>query len=250
MCLENWTYFFRAVALFSIFILGLYVLFSRVLANVSGFKLSPTGAELEFKSQEKSISFETVLVHPTGWVDSGISLKKGDEVILSASGNVNIAFGSMVKASLIEGEAKKSLREAKKSLGDQNIKFTAEEIENSKYSFPWSTPSGIDPSLLKRKSTKSIRINPNAYLGQLLAVVCPGSACGSKEIPQQPNNAAQIESYSHDEGGFQFTAKENGHLRFIINDVTDDDRDKNQLGWQDNIGFFSVNLKIVRKSEN
>lgn len=241
--LESWPKTARAILIiFVVFgcIFGIGYWFSHY-TTISEFKLTSSGAELKFESKDSTENYKTVLVHPGGWVETGIELYEGDEVNISAYGVINIAFGSMVQASLYEH----NLKEKHKNAINQ---YTSDDIDSSTYRYPWNAPTGIPPNFTVG-ANKSIRIDSTANLGQLLAVVCPNNACLSIDVPKSPLNEAQIEPFYNKNKGLKFTTEKRGELRFIVNDVTNPDFSKNNLGWQDNIGFFSVNLRIVRKKK-
>lgn len=236
LCLKDWAYFRKAVLMFFILLIGLVgaIYFSVEILDISGLKITSDGAELTIRSKNNEQKFETILVHPRGWVDTGIYLRTGDKVVISAYGTVNISFGEMVTSSLAEDSVR--IRTENKI-----EEYTQSDIDAITYKYPWVSPDGLN----KKIGTPSVRIHPESNLGQLLAVICPDGSCGSMHNPSKPSQEAQIEPYSKGSNGFEFDVKNDGNLRFIVNDVTNDDESRNLLGWQDNIGFYSVSIRVI-----
>ena len=90
-----------------------------------------------------------VLVHPQGWQDSGISLKKGDQVQFRAEGRTNIDLEGIVSRVQLrkkyELEIAKSHKIDRNSLSPNSLPehyFTADQLKTLRPSRPWIGPDG------------------------------------------------------------------------------------------------------------
>lgn len=126
-----------------------------LLRRISKISISATEASIRFESGD---SIGAVLYIPaqggssdTPWVDTKIAVKKGDVVILSASGRVHNDIYKLV------ADAR-----ADTSLGE-----------------PWSTPAGLGATGAASSACDSVWVAPGAPIGALIGAI----QSASKEIP-------------------------------------------------------------------
>ena len=237
------------VSLFAAAVFSIYIIINHL--SPTGFRITTEeGTSIEFVSSQENVRYYTLLVHPRGWIDSRIRVKEGDKLTITASGSINLALGGLIesfqKMSSIQDQNCEKLKIKCKSFKH----FTPEEVEGIFISHPWTGPEGYANSLINdadiRKSAANKaeqRVEPNSQLGQLLTIISPTNSCPDNII--RPKDIKIYSYYKDDKSPFVVSSK--GRLCFIVNDIIDPNTDINKLNWQDNLGIYSVNLKIESK---
>lgn len=231
----------------------LVIVFLLLLAGVwllpwilpSRIKIStPTGTVIEINDDEQKTKVQSVLVSPQDWNDSLVSVEQDDKVRVTASGKVNVAIGLLIKRLAIQDDYRE-LNQRKGKSRDVD-KMDDEQVQNSQLIVPWNGPEGLDPSdvtdkLVRETQARYVikRIIPNEKLGRLIIAIVPGDKCPSKG---ETAENFQREPYS---SNHVFTAKIKGRLCLIVNDHRIDDVKRNQLMWDDNVGFFVATIKVT-----
>ncbi len=146
---------------------------------------------LVFKSNSKKIV--SVLLAANGdyntpWINTGVSLEKGDKIKISASGKICLAVPQMINSA---------------DLGVLP-------------SHPWIGPRGIDPDERyprndgrKRPKSWEYRVNPDEFMGRLIGTI---SNEKPKNRPQKENTLSIGEEC-------EFESQKNGDLWLAINDI-------------------------------
>ena len=221
----------------------IYFIFTRIVPP--GFKYTTeNGTSLAFEASDEKLLYKTLLVNPRGWVNSGLDVLPGNTVSITASGSINIAMGRMTKAL--------SERYGIKENGKSYDQFTEEDIQKSLFVYPWTGPEGFNNTVLRGKKTQenirkqqSTLIDPLAKLGQLRTVVASKNDC-PESISKIDLNSFSIYPYT-DKTSYLFVAEKQGRLCFIINDSIHNNPGINKIFWEDNLGFYSVKVKIQEK---
>jgi hypothetical protein len=129
--------------------------------------------------------------------------------------------------------------------------MTKEQVRASQLAVPWCGPEGIAAdavSDIKVKETQDreadTRIVAGERMGRLITAIVPGQEC-----PKNGQTSPQMQLVPYN-GENTFIAGISGRLCFIVNDHRSDNVDFNHLFWDDNIGFFTVNLRIESESKH
>lgn len=246
---SKWGDLFRAIVFVTAVLSALSAFIWLLLSQLAprGLEIrTSTGTSIAFGRPGEVIRFDNILVHPRGWIDTGLNLNTGDEVTISASGSVNIALGRMLIAL-------KNMEEAKqKNEKDKNTRsvtvFSEKQEMDALFPYPWTGPEGLsdedirgDSARRSSRATSKDRIIPAARLGQLIAIVSPTHICPDNG---RPSGNPQVIAYEKNERSTSFRAAAPGRLCFIVNDVTYEKPNSDTIAWQDNLGFFSVSLRI------
>lgn len=246
--IESWSAFIRGVALISFLLGALYLFVTQAIDRIHPSAVSiSTDDGLALKFDGSGI-YKTILVHPRGWQPTNIKVKSGDELVIDASGGINIAMGRMIN-SLVK-EYKYKDRNEKLGRGRDVDAFSKKELEDSLFAYPWNGPEGIqlsdlllDSAIKRVNDSQSKRVVPDAKVGQLLLVI-------SKTDSREPPNIESSQIIPYGGKGSKVIVKDDGYIWFIINDLKPDkDRIKMELDWQDNLGMFDVKLLINSKEK-
>lgn len=200
-------------------------------------ELKRDGATIVFQqSDDKRKRNEIVLVSPQGLNDTGLDVKMGDEITMSASGKINLAMGRINRIMENKMRFKDKYTKLGKGKGAEN--FSAGELKDSTVpaKYDWIDPLGTIPDSGSPK--RSLRVRPDANFGQLLFIMFPRKYNIEKWKPS-PSDLTQKIAYLPDT---TFIAKYNGRIYFIVNDVNY--KITNNIDWVDNSGFFHVKLLI------
>ena len=226
------------VLLFAGLALSLYVFKTSGLSIES----TKTGTSIQFRELNKNYRFDTILIHPRDWNDPQIKVKEGDQISLSAFGSVNVAAGLFNKSLATQYQHRDT---NEKTIGREVGKMTDDQVEESLLTVPWNGPEGFYSRDIKQKNVKDThdkesqkRIIPHQAIGQLVVAIVPDAKCPSKGIRKA---SYQLQPY---EENMIFIASQNGSLCLVVNDQYSENQKMNDLFWDDNLGFFSVNLKI------
>ena len=240
--ITSWQNVLRTLVLVAGISLALWFLFLAGINTLDSRKVKIISGETSILIGENRI--ESILVHPRGWVDTGIQVKKGDLISTRASGSINLATGRLVtKLSQIYESV---------SISDEhqgNFTSTISNNANEKLlDFAWVGPEG-DPGTISPyfrdnqdiyKKKKLQFIDPRGNHGAMLFLV---SKDGVLPRLHEPLDDSQILAYSNTPT--QFIAKHGGHLYIAANDeVILGDEIRTQVYWQDNIGHFAVTIVV------
>jgi len=177
------------------------------------------------------------------WQSSDIHISEDELLTLDATGSIHIAMGRMTQSLKRQYEIKEANeRDPRKNFSRSLDKFTAQELLDSTFAYPWNDPRGIEIEDLKDKSAidriqklQSTRVHPSSNVGQLLAVIGP-----SNKLPPIISESQVIPFTSKVE---KIAINKSGFIWFIINDERlTNDPIKTNIIWQDNLGMFSVNI--------
>jgi hypothetical protein len=246
---SSWGDLFRAIvfvtAVLSMLSAFIWLLLSQL--GPRGLEIrTSTGTSIVFGGPGEVIRFDNILVHPRGWIDTGLNLNTGDEVAFSASGSVNIAMGRMLTALNNMSIAKK--RNEKIGKTRSVTAFSKKQEMAALFPYPWAGPEGLsdedfrsDSAKRSSRATRKERIIPPARLGQLIAIVSPTHICPDKG---RPSGNSQVIPYDKNEKSTSFRSSAPGRLCLIVNDITYEKPNSESIARQDNLGFFSVSLRI------
>lgn len=240
MILIAWTFAF----------VGLLAIVTLKVAGPAGLQVQTNdkGTSVTFKSENKQVSFDTVLVHPLGWVGTTFEVKKGDSVTLTVSGRVNVAMGRMIDS--LELVSKTKL-ENQETIHHRELEyFTQQQIERATFAYPWCGAAGVHESELRNgakesaAATRKQRVDEDARVGQLIAIIAPTNKC-----PDRGKIPSGVQHVAYDGEDSAFTVEKAGKLCFVVNDITYENDDIDELAWQDNLGFYLVRIKITSAAE-
>lgn len=246
----SWPQMFRTIVFlfvfFALFFTGIAVSLRVFRSSGISIRSGASGTTIQFDEIDRTLRFDTILVAPQDWNDPDISVKKGDRLTVKAFGRVNIAAGLMNQA--LEIQYAFRAENAANGLTRDVRKMKAEQVRASQLTVPWCGPEGIVSDTVIRADVKETqdreaesRILPHERMGRLIAAITPDDSC-----PRNGRTSPDMQLMPYD-GEATYHARISGHLCFIINDHRSDDGQINHLFWDDNIGFFTVNLRIETK---
>ena len=245
IAIESWTNLLRAVILIGS-IVALLVFGTITALNSFGSNqvlVEAGGTKIRIGNH----SIDSILVSPRGITDTNIDLREGDKVIISASGEVNIAAGQIFQ---ITNQLYKEIDKLNiVSTADPNLDNLLKE-KNFELPFSWIDPTGdsgnISP-VYRNNQEKYVQksknfIRSDSAHGALLAIV---SSDGNQPKLEEDFTVHQI--YDYRDTPMEFFSNSNGRLFLTINDeVFVNNRVKTQIAWQDNLGFFEAKIHIKR----
>lgn len=245
--LSSWPQVARTLTFTAVFFILLFggITLSLYVFKSSGLtiKSTSTGTSIQFSEFDTKIRFDTLLIHPRDWNDPAIKVKKGDKISISALGSVNVAAG-LLNQSLATQYMHRQKNESD-GIGRDVGLMTELQIHDSQLIVPWNGPEGFRSSSITKNNVKKThdkesenRIIPHEKIGQLVIAVVSTGSCPTKG---ETRNSFQLVPYHKN---LQFIAEFDGNICFVVNDQYSQDHQVNQLFWDDNLGFFAVNLKI------
>jgi hypothetical protein len=201
----------------------------------------PTSTDLTVGSVAAKVAFQSIpapsrwaVIHPNGWQDSHILVKRGQRIDCSVGGSVNIDLSGTVELALLRRDYEAQvLRRLGRTVVSSDVQppedsLSPSEIEqlSDRLRFqPWAGPNGHNPVTAVSRSRSSRRAMPGAPLGALIAQIRYGDS------PEQSTSPFLVGERLAD-----FEVPQSGALWFNVNDVIfPGDPD---LYYADNVGFF------------
>lgn len=171
-----------------ILVVGVFTSLSIYIMRPDQIEITTTAGTINLKrgNQQDAI----ILLNPVGdskespWVKTGIQVKKGDKVTITASGSVNTSLKRLIRAAQID-----------------------EELQS-----PWVDPEGSKPEddyLKDRNKYKVLPDKNGAYYGYGMLI----AAIKDSKEQIDPNNIEPIRKNK------TFTATTNGELLLTVNDI-------------------------------
>jgi hypothetical protein len=183
------------------------------------------------------------IVHPQGWQDTDIRVKKGERIKITSGGSITVDLFGIVetvgrrKELEKKYERKEGLRRASDEANQTpEFYFSDEDRDSLKFNRGWVSPNGYDALFTKQsfRARSKRKILPDKKLGMLLGAVNTGN--------QHPEKA---QVFPIGTGLDDFIVPADGYLWFVVNDDTNDyDPTNIDLFFGDNLGFFWV--KVVK----
>lgn len=250
---------------FALVVFGLLLSFAfLVLGNLKRFGISEVKITDSVTisvngGDSQSTSF---LYHPSGWNRSDIVVKAGDEIVISASGRVNLALGSRVRLYNQVNEVaapKNGVRQFVEALAADELCKIQKQIPSD--GGRWRDATGLEgePQVIGKdlrsecqppKRGKVSRpgtrpISEQVRQGALLLYITDGDNAPCPALATPP---PEHELIGYKGVRIPMMAYRSGLLCFIINDLVAVDGNPvvNDVLWLDNDGFLSLRLKISR----
>jgi hypothetical protein len=206
----------------------------------------PWGKSEQIIFERHASEYETeyvVVIHPQGWQETGIQVKKGDTLRLSSDGSVAIDLQGLVtsvnRRSKLEARAKRTTPPIKWNQLLPERQWTPDETTSIMPKRAWTGPDGYtyDPQDTDFVARTNNKIMPNERYGALLMAFSP-----TGKIPS--SSQARL---AGTEGTFQIPC--DGKVWFVVNDVWDDQDPlfPNKF-YIDNIGQFYAKVSVTKKS--
>jgi len=177
----------------------------------------------------------TYVASPVGWQNTGISLRLGDRVLVTAAGRVNIAISEVISAS----QRRLAIESARDSQGLHPDMFTDHELSLITPRYDWTGPDGYGNyrgAYPGRDTTLAFR---DAPFGALIGQIVPEGASPVRPIGRPFLIGKRLET----------TIDTSGNLWLNVNDVgyySNKPADYASTWYRDNVGFFVVTLFITR----
>ena len=250
--LSDWKKFFAflgATAGLCGLLLFLFFLITKVLGVTTAkeIKLSTSGAQILFESQTPSKSEYLILVHPQGWQDAGIRVRRGDSIEFKADGRITVDLNGIAERTLKRHQfeqkyVKLGVADPTSEMPDKapEVHFNAEEKEALRLRRGWVGPEGYTAQLTDQSyaSRRARRLLPDVNLGALVAAI-------KGDQNSEPGKAEAF--YVGSDKRLHTT--NDGQLWFNVNDVTNEgDQTNSDLFYADNIGFFWVKVTVEAAS--
>jgi len=250
--LSDWAKFFRFLFLATAIIASILLLAWAVpkalglkLRGAQEFQISTGGFLLRSASGDR-VDY-VVIVHPQGWEDSGIALRRGDRVKFHAGGSVNIDLEGIVSKVELRKKLEKQITQARKI--DRSSEepsqlpehyFTEEQVKQLRPNRPWAGPEGNTEAVYTSfAARRRQRILPEKPVAALVGALTDGS----QRAPERSDAFFIGRSFE----GQELSVLKDGELWLSVNDVwnTQNPRYPNMF-FDDNIGFFWVNVHVTR----
>jgi hypothetical protein len=242
--LTDWRKFFSFLGL--VFSLAIFIFLASSLI-IKRFKVESV-SEVDLSSGK--ILFQTTfgdrkeyvtIVHPQGWQDTDIRVRKGDHIKIAAGGKITVDLAGITetvgKRKELEKKYEKDKHLVRDSEDPKNVPenyYSDEEKESLKFNRGWIGPNGYAARFTNQsfRARARLKILPEENLGKLLGAVHTGS-----EDPDK------TQVFPIGAGLSDLIAPADGDLWFAINDNIYDDSAIRDLFFGDNIGFFWVKIE-------
>ena len=236
-------------------------------------RIMPVKSEAQLSWGSQHILFERhaseyetdymVVIHPQGWQETGIQVKEGDILRISADGSVAIDLQGLVtsvnRRNKLEYRARKATPPAKWNKLLPEDQWTPEEIESIMPKRAWTGPDGYpygpesrvndihDTDFPARTDRK---IKPNERYGALLMAFSPAKQTPSSDQTLLVGTGTFDRCEKDTNGTCIFRVPCDGKVWFIVNDVWDeqDTLFKNKF-YIDNIGQFYARVSVTKKNK-
>jgi hypothetical protein len=230
--IKSWGNVMRTLVVAIIVFAGAYLVLHKIL-DTPNLNISVAGSEIRVGENDV---LKTNLISPHGWTNAKIDVKKGDKLIIDASGSVNVSFGDMAI------DLTNAINIAATKENGNVDSFTKDELWKSTLTYPWNGPEGIEFEKLKGdlaknrvEAAKEKLLFRGAKVGQLLILNHKKST-----DPQLQRLGMDAEVYKYAGTPLMIEIKEDGRLFFGVNDIVLEDKANAHITWQDNIGYFSI----------
>jgi hypothetical protein len=244
--LESWNKFFRLVFLLCIsggMLFGIIYGLLHSLPRNTG-RLNLGSGSIIFSQPTQDGHEYLIVIPPQGWQESGIQVRKGDQIHFEAYGRVYIDLAGLNAALAARHDADQRIIAEEKKAGRWDSEkdtfapedhYTADDLAKIRPTWKWSDPQGIEdtpkyalPARMKRS------ILPNGRYGALLGAI--------PELGSRPTvDDTFLIGASND-----VVAKRSGKLSFAVNDVQSNDKAFPEMFFADNIGFFYAKVTVSR----
>ena len=217
-------------------IAGLDWLFS---INGTEVKLTSEGTQIFFQTASTEKTYY-VVVHPQGWQNTLVPVKKGNRIRCKAQGSVNVSLQALIDyAELRHGLEEKYVRKYHidgRSMDVPENHFTAKEWQSLRLNRPWTGPDGLVGFAPTYQGHLNTRLLPKEALGALIGAVRENSSFSTNPTRQD----AFLIGSNH-----EFDAPSDGYLWMAANDDSLDGPNMiENLYRVDNIGFYSVVVTV------
>jgi hypothetical protein len=234
--LSNWSSIGRLAVVLALLFVIYYGVIRTLPSTTKEFNIKGVGS-IVFAESTKTGQEYLVIVHPQGWQETGVAVKKGGKLSFEAGGDVNVNLGGLVQSverrqaieRKIIGEEIRAGRWPKNRntfLPDE--RFTAEQKSEIKPLWMWNDPDGATATgSLAIPARREESIMKSVNYGALL-----GAIAGTGVTPER-SDAFTIGKHA------EVTAEKDGKIYFTVNDVwAYDDPAFPDKFFIDNIGFF------------
>jgi antitoxin (DNA-binding transcriptional repressor) of toxin-antitoxin stability system len=222
------------------FIVGSLVIQRLKIESVSEVDLS--SGKILFKTTFGGKSEYVTIIHPQGWQDTDIQVKKGEHIKITSGGKITVDLAGIVETVQRRKEIEKKYERSKglqrTSEAPEQIPelyFSDQEKKSLKFNRGWVGPNGYVDLFTKQsfRARAKRKLLPDKNLGMLLGAVNTGN--------QYP---AKGQIFPIGTGLNDFLAPDDGYLWFVVNDDTNDyDPTNPDLFFGDNLGFFWVKVE-------
>ena len=246
--ISTWSNVFRTLVLLSGIMLVFWVCVFITLQSLQSHKVKIVTGETTVMIGNDRL--DSILVHPRGWVDTGIYIKKGDKVTARATGSVNLAAGRLVSKlnTICQAKPEEIINNTNKAIlgGNQNFYLREKYLLD----FSWLGPNGdsgtLSPYLRNNPivfaKKKKRFLDPRGNHGALVFLIRQDGVL--PKLSEKLDNTSQLLTYQTNPT--TFIAKVEGKLYVAVNDEVFIGNDYlTQITWQDNLGHFAVNFAIT-----
>lgn len=197
-----------------------------------------------------------VVIHPQGWQETGIQVRRGDTIRLAAGGSVEIDLHGLVdsvnRRTNLEAQGRKT-SEARRDPGRflPERRWTSKQVQSIMPVRGWTDPDGYAYSLQDTTfpGRTDNKMMPGAPYGALLMAISP-----TRQMPT-PRQAILVGMGRYDDkrnpcqkdksGVCRFEAGSDGKVWFIVNDVWDGaDSQFPDKFYIDNIGSYYATVSV------
>lgn len=224
-------------------VVGFVIIIRLKMESVSEIDVM-SGKVLFQKSFDGKSEYLTI-VHPQGWQDTDIMVKKGDHIKIVSGGKITVDLAGIVETVNKRKEIEKKYetkahldRTSEEPTQCPELYYTQQEKDSLKFNRGWIGPDGYDEPFTKQsfRARGRRRILPEKNLGMLLGAINTGG-----------KHPEKTQTFSIGTGLNDFVAPADGYLWFVINDDTNDyDPTNTDLFFGDNLGFFWVKIEKER----
>ncbi len=215
------------------------------LSGAKEIQVSATGTRILFETKSGDKTESLLIVHPQGWQDSGIKVKKDDRIKFESGGSITIDLHGIVERTEIRRELedrygkKKNLDRTSVTV-DQTPEYyyTDEDKQSLRLERGWIGSEGYPNTLTSRgyAGNRQRRLVPDKPPGSLIGAIKNSLS----PTPERPEAFCIGRSY-------ETTVSHDGTLWFNVNDTLNDEDPQNaDLFYADNIGFFWVKVTVER----
>jgi hypothetical protein len=224
--------------LLSIVLVSVY-LFTRIFGlRPAQLEMTREGTLLYFQNYGAS-NFITI-VHPRGWQNSHVEVRKGDRITFNASGSITISMQALLDKVEQYTAIERKILETKKYPPEAFL--TNEQKELLASEFPWMGPNGDESGETERitySGRSQNKIFSDQPFGVLIGAIKPEHDEG---LPNEKNGSFIFVIGAKKELEVSDTE---GELWFNVNDaLIPDFRQFPDFFYSDNLGYFMVKVRI------
>jgi hypothetical protein len=250
--------------------------------SFSKVEINTFGNQITLRTTSGKKQSTLVMVHPQGWEDTSIKVRKGELVSFNAEGKVSIDGYSLVKAYRLLGQLEdhykrqlqigSAVTDDKRDTPEQHYSERLRDILTACLNRLWTDPGGFrsevepkkiigdcpDFSQLKGpnkdgydqhtdKSDSYYDYPDQDFPGRTKLKVMPGEPYGELigAVRIEENGKLRtLDTFRIGSMRTNYPINQDGELWLIVNDVLDaKDKEESKYFYYDNVGFFIVNIQ-------